>query len=55
MTTQEDYEAILDKIEVGRIGEPTMEFYEELRKDLLTIARKLKCSCLNRDSHLVTW
>jgi hypothetical protein len=42
MTTQEDYEEKLAKIEVQRIGEPTMKSFEALRKDLQTIARKLK-------------
>jgi hypothetical protein len=41
-TTQEDYEEKLAKIEVQKIGKPTMKSFEALRKDLQqVITRKL--------------
>ena len=42
MTTQEDYEEVLSKIEMKRIGEPTMKTYKSLRKDLKVIAKRFK-------------
>ena len=41
-TTQEDYKEKLAKIEVQKIGKPTMKSFEALRKDLQVITRKLK-------------
>ena len=48
MTTQEDYEEVLEKITVEPIGIPSMASYEALRKSLQAIARKLKTSLFPR-------